>query len=211
MSFPIDTTIPAAGNNPSSDQPRMLQNNVNINGWTTVDHVVGGAAQNGIHLQSSYLNRAIPVTLTNSINSNPSNGIAYVNNATIAGSTFVNDYYYYNGPGVNQSNYPLNCTRAYGLFTGGVLPVLLNGFNITGVNRVSTGIYNISFSQPASGTNYGVQLTAIRASNTFTTAVISSVLIQNPTAITVIFIAVNINSNIVLVDPDRFTVTILGA
>ncbi len=209
MSFPIDTTIPAAGNNPSADQPRMLQNNVNINGWTTVDHVVGGANQNGIHLQSSYVNRAIPITLTNAINSNASNGISYVKNSAIAGSTFVNDYYYYNGPGANQSNYPLNCVRAQGFFTGGVGPALQNGFNITGVNRASVGVYNISFSQPASGTNYGYQITAFRPTANGT-GVICTVVNQVATAITVQFLGINSVGFNQLVDPTTFTVTILG-
>ena len=49
MSFPIDTTIPAAPNDPADDQPLMLQNFQNINSYVSEDHVAPGATNNGKH------------------------------------------------------------------------------------------------------------------------------------------------------------------
>lgn len=215
MSFPIDITIPAAGNNPSNDQPKMLQNNINTNGYLTVDHVDPGATQNGIHKQSSYLSQATITTLVNPvITPNVSNGIAYVHNNTAApanftnaGSTFSNEYYYFNGAGANQSTYPLNLVRAYALIT--TPNTITNGFNITGVVKGSVGIYAVSFSQPASGTNYGVLITPIRPTGS-NTVVIPTVTLQNVSAIQITFLGISPSSSAGLVDPTAFTVAILG-
>jgi hypothetical protein len=49
MSFPINTNIPAAGNDPADDQPLMQQNYANINSFLAVDHVEAGAVNNGYH------------------------------------------------------------------------------------------------------------------------------------------------------------------
>jgi len=49
MSFPINTTIPAASHYPGNDQPGMQQNFLNINGFLGVDHVSPGATNDGYH------------------------------------------------------------------------------------------------------------------------------------------------------------------
>lgn len=49
MSFPFNTTIPAANNNPSDDQPIMQQNNVSSYGILNVDHVTYGLTNAGTH------------------------------------------------------------------------------------------------------------------------------------------------------------------
>lgn len=51
MSFTFDNTIPAANNNPSSDQPLMLQNNVSIQAILGVDHITFNQSNGGQHLQ----------------------------------------------------------------------------------------------------------------------------------------------------------------
>ena len=51
MSFTFNNTIPAAGNNPSADQPIMLSNNVAIQGILGVDHITFNQSNGGQHLQ----------------------------------------------------------------------------------------------------------------------------------------------------------------
>jgi len=54
MSFPINTGVPAANNNPSVDQQPMQDNFVSINSWGAIDHVGYGVSTNaGKHLQVS--------------------------------------------------------------------------------------------------------------------------------------------------------------
>lgn len=47
----FDPTIPFANNSPSSDQPKMLANNVSTNGILAVDHIGFNAGYGGNHLQ----------------------------------------------------------------------------------------------------------------------------------------------------------------
>jgi hypothetical protein len=205
MSFPINTAIPASGNNPSNDQPEMLQNNLNINSYLTVDHVEAGANQNGIHLQSSYVARTTPANLINAINGNTSNGIAYVNSAA------NNDYYYYNGPAANQSNYPLNLIRAHGYFTvsGGAV-TLINGFNMNPVVTYSgVGQYAVFFTQPAGATSYGYLLSAQDVPSVGGGDVRSSVTTSHPpNGVNLEFTKRQGGSNF-FYDPISFTLTIL--
>ena len=60
MSFPINTGIPAAPNNPADDQPIMRQNYANISGFLAVDHVAPGTINDGYHQQVHLLNEAAP-------------------------------------------------------------------------------------------------------------------------------------------------------
>jgi hypothetical protein len=207
MSFPINTTIPAAGNSPSNDQPLMLQNNININSYVSVDHIVPGATLNGFHGQSSYVAQPTITTLANGTNFQNSSGIAYVNSTNVGGATFVNDYYYFNGNGINQSTYPLNSIRAYALIT--TPTTITNGFNVTLVVKGGVGIYAVAFSQPASGTNYGVLVTAIRPTGS-NTVVIPTVTLQNAGSIQITFVGVAPSIAAALIDPTAFTVAILG-
>lgn len=60
MSFPINTQIPNAPNDPADDQPEMKKNFVNINSFLKVDHVDPGAANNGYHKQIHMSNQSAP-------------------------------------------------------------------------------------------------------------------------------------------------------
>ena len=51
MTFTFNNAIPAAGNNPSSDQPDMLQNNISNALIWDVDHYGFGVANGGTHLR----------------------------------------------------------------------------------------------------------------------------------------------------------------
>lgn len=60
MTYPIDTTIPNAPNDPADDQPKMKDNFNNINSYLSVDHIVPGAVNNGYHKQVHLINEAAP-------------------------------------------------------------------------------------------------------------------------------------------------------
>lgn len=79
MSFPINTGIPAAGNDPADDQPEMLKNFNNINGFLSVDHIAPGTTNNGYHQQVHLINEAAPGL-------NGANGVLYSN--TIGSSSY---------------------------------------------------------------------------------------------------------------------------
>lgn len=54
MSYPIDTTIPAANNFPGDDQPKIQANFASINGYLSVDHVNPGDTNNGFHKKVTF-------------------------------------------------------------------------------------------------------------------------------------------------------------
>jgi hypothetical protein len=61
MTFPINTAIPAAGNNPSADQPPMQVNFANIAGFLGVDLTAPGTAGAGQHNQVTFtINQSAP-------------------------------------------------------------------------------------------------------------------------------------------------------
>jgi hypothetical protein len=64
MAFPFNFGIPAANNNPSSDQPIMQQNNVSSYGILSVDHVTYGLTNAGTHktvtFEGTSLNPMLP-------------------------------------------------------------------------------------------------------------------------------------------------------
>lgn len=61
MSYPIDTSIPAANNDPADDQPIMKDNYSNISNFLSVDHIAPGTANNGYHSQVHFsANQAAP-------------------------------------------------------------------------------------------------------------------------------------------------------
>lgn len=62
MTYPINTTIPAAGNNPSLDQQPMMQNFANINSYLGVDHTTPGTNPgDGQHNQVTFhINQSAP-------------------------------------------------------------------------------------------------------------------------------------------------------
>jgi hypothetical protein len=58
--FPINTTIPAAANDPADDQPQMLTNNSNINQWIKIDHEDPSTNLAGYHKPVHMVNATPP-------------------------------------------------------------------------------------------------------------------------------------------------------
>lgn len=143
MSFPINTGIPAANNDPADDQPIMQQNFANISGFLSVDHVAPGTSLTaGYHQQVHLLNESAP-GLGNA------NGVLYANLAAAQSWPF-----WQNALGSLQLAGPTTAAANNGtvLITGGI--ILKWGF----VNSVaSTG--SVAFSPVFPTSCFMVQLT----------------------------------------------------
>ena len=60
MTFSFNTNVPAAGHDPSIDQPDMLTNNQAINNLIAVDHITFNATGGGQHLQVTFNGNNVP-------------------------------------------------------------------------------------------------------------------------------------------------------
>lgn len=201
-SFTFDDGIPAANNNPSNDQPKMLQNNISTKALIAVDHVTfdstgsgGAGASGGQHLKVTYNDKFAPGAQTDPIS------ISYTKNGTA--SPFA-DLYFKN----QNATYLLNGLRAFCVFTATTTAgaqTILNGINVTSVVKsIAPGvtIYTINLTTNAtSGTNF---IPIITFSNTFGTSLFGYSLTRAANTLTLTF------SNSFLVNlPQDISVSIL--
>lgn len=130
--FAYITGIPATNNNPSDDQPDMLNNNDNGALIWETDHIGFNAPNGGLHQQSSYpafSSGIVPV------GNDPNEGSVAYPAAGVADPTIA-QYYFRN---VN-STLPLSCIKAFLTFANpnAVLPsVPFTGFNIDSVSSTN--------------------------------------------------------------------------
>jgi len=148
MSIAYNTGIPAANNNPSTDQPNMLINTNSINTWVAVDHIgfnVGGSQVSGQHAQVTY-NAPLGA------NPNQTSPIASLYTKTDSGATqlfFQND----NGASfVRQMSFATPTNLVNGGTAGGTLYKIPLGFlGITiyaGETASFSGTRTVIFSTP---------------------------------------------------------------
>lgn len=155
MSFAFNNQIPAANNNPSVDQPVMLQNNVSNQGIWTVDHVGFNASNGGQHQWTQFpITSTFPTPPTPSAMSSvayPTGGIAQ---PSIAQYAFQN----------SQNTFFVNLIKAYGFATPSGI-INNQSMNVSSISRQSAGIYNVTLTPNAvvGGTNFGVLATAFCA------------------------------------------------
>jgi hypothetical protein len=158
--FPFSTTIPAAGNNPSNDQPIMLANNQSNASIWNVDHVGFGSAgsagtSGGQHLQVSFNGKNVPIAPTDPLS------VLYTNSGT---ASTVSQMFFRNQNG----NISVSSACAFGIFQGrstNGAATQINGNNVASVTRTVIG----------SSKAYQVVLTAgIVTSTTFGVLVTSS-------------------------------------
>lgn len=197
MSFTFSTTIPAAANNPSVDQPDMLQNNVATNGILAVDHITFNALGGGEHKQVTFNSKNVPVAQTDP------KSVLYTNNITVAtatntisASTIANVFFR------NQSAiFPVSMIRAFGAFDGAGNP--LNTWNMS-CTRLGAGQYDITLATGAvTGVNFSVQ---VSSTSTNTQTFIDHV--YNINAMTgVILVQFGIR-NVNFFDPNQFSVLV---
>lgn len=150
MSFTFSTTVPAAPNNPSVDQPDMLQNNVATNGILAVDHITFNASNGGTHQQMH-----MPAfTNPSAINGGVSDGSVIYSAAGVADTARAQIYY----KNAFNLQIPLSLIKAYGCFdTAGTS---LNTMNLS--SSAFSGVSGYTLTMPANivtGTNYGVLIT----------------------------------------------------
>lgn len=152
MSFTFSTTIPAAANNPSVDQPDMLQNNVATNGIIAIDHITFNALGGGQHKQVTFNGKNIPAAQTDPQSTLYTNNITVATgNNTTSASTVANMFFR------NQSAiFPISMIRAFGAFDAAGNP--LNSWNMS-CTRTSEGKYDITLATTAvTGVNFLVLL-----------------------------------------------------
>ncbi len=148
--FNYNYNIPAANNNPSSDQPLMLENYQSINDLVAVDHVGFEVANGGQHKQVTFNATASPSAPTDPIS------VLYTANDS---STHPNQYFKN-----SQATFLLSGVKAFGVFTAGagtgnVTP--LNSYNIsTTITKPTATRYVITLNSNAvTGNNVIVMIT----------------------------------------------------
>jgi hypothetical protein len=150
MSFTFNTGIPAANNNPSADQPLMLQNNISTNAILSVDHVTFNSTLGGTHKQVTFTSKNTPAGLPTDPTSivYTANGVS----STVSQLLFANQ----------NANFPLSSIRAFGTFTAAVgaivPPVMYNVVSITGAVVGPNTNFTIPLTAGATNTNNPVVL-----------------------------------------------------
>ncbi len=102
--FTFNTGIPAAGNNPSNDQPIMQANNVADAGIWNVDHVGFNQNNGGRHLQVTFNSKNTPGVQTDPIST------LYTANGSVSS---VAELFYKN----QNATFPISAIRAWALCT----------------------------------------------------------------------------------------------
>jgi len=181
MSFTFNTGIPASNNNPSSDQPIMLTNNVSTDAILAVDHVSfnstgsgGAGASGGQHLRVTYNSKttpapAAPVDPISIAYTADATSAAAVPTAISSASAVAQNFL------INQNGtYPLTSIKAFGIFT--VTPALVTfapdmAFNVVNITKPgpSAQIYVINLvSGVVVGTTVVPFITSTSNANIFT-------------------------------------------
>lgn len=155
--FTFNNAVPAAGNNPSIDQPDMLTNNVSEDGILAIDHVSFNTNDGGTHKQVNFINKFVQPAQTD-----PSS-VLY----TVSGTASTKaDMRFKNENGI----FPVNALRAYGSYV--VLAgsaAFVDSFNVT---RTSTATVT-TITMPAgitTGTSFTI-LAFITDNNSITYAI----------------------------------------
>ena len=153
--FTFDSGIPFAQNNPSSDQPKMLANNIANEGIWDIDHIGFNSNNGGTHLQTSFEGFSSGVLLagTPSSTAYPAAGVA---DATRA------DYYFKNSAGI----FLLNAIRAFA-FVDGATGAILNSqsINVASIVRNSAGNYSVTLTANAvSSASFAVLVSSTKTS-----------------------------------------------
>jgi hypothetical protein len=151
MTFPINTGIPAASNDPSNDQPGMQTNFANIAGLMAVDHTSQGTTGAGTHKQVTFNTKNAAGAQTD-----PASTV-YTGNGT---ASSVAQLFFRN----QNRIFHLSPIRAWGYAnTAGI--IASQSFNITSVIRkvgFPTGVFTITMTGGAtSSANYAVLVSAV--------------------------------------------------
>ncbi len=183
MTFTYNDGVPAANNNPSNDQPIMLQNAQAIGGILSVDHIGFNQNFGGKHLQVNFPSQTYPTISAPSGNASiafPKAGTA----STTAQLMFQN----------SLITTQLSAIRAWAFCSGAGAIIASQSVNVATVARTAgfpEGGYTITLTPGAvTGTNFAILVTAslgpgpaflntyssynITGANTFTIEVVRS-------------------------------------
>lgn len=196
MTFTFNTTIPAAQNNPSNDQPIMLSNNVATNGILNVDHITFNEANGGQHKQVTFNNKNVPGSQTDP------QSVLYTNSGT---ASTISQLFFKN----QNAILPVSLIAAYAQCSGSSVNGAIvpnNQFNISSVSRTAAGQYQVTLlANVTTGTNYGIIVTSNNVSLTSLTNIIANYTISSATVFNLIF-----NSKgVAVTDPTNFTFIVL--
>lgn len=197
MSFTFSTTVPAAPDNPSVDQPDMLQNNVAINGILAVDHITFNLLGGGQHKQVTFNGKNVPGAQTDPQSTLYTNNVTATGTNTASAST-VSSAYFRN----QNAIYPISMVRAFGAFDAG--GTSLNTWNMS-ATRTAAGKFNITLATNAvTGFNYLVLL-----SNTGNNA---NTFLDQTYSINTITGQINVQfgvRNVNFFDPNQFSILVM--
>lgn len=193
MVYPINTTVPAAPNDPLDDVEPMRTNFANISSYLAVDHVAAGATTAGYHKRITFdaLGSIVaPSGFQSSVFTSASLANASAPNVVFQNAT---------NAGINNI---LNCVRGFGIFQGRSTNgacTLLNGVGISAV-RNATGDYTVTINAGLlASANYLVQVTS-------NSAIICGYSISGSTTCGLTFKALSTGS---ATDPTDFSVSFL--
>lgn len=149
MSFTFNTTIPNANNDPSEDQPIMLQNNISNNAILAVDHISYNTANGGTHKYVQFKSIQAPGAPAGTES----------NIQVVAGVANTNPQLIFQN---SNASFPVSLIRAYAVFTavpaGSV--TILNSYNVDSIvkNGAATTITVTLTADCTTGNNIGVLL-----------------------------------------------------
>ena len=134
-SFSFNTAIPANPNNPSNDQPDMLQNNVATDGILAVNHISFNALNGGQHTRIDFnVDPGFPYTPPGP----PFNPSLFVKNPA-GGPATPPELFYYAGTAAQTSGQYTSASNGSTMLLGGII---IKWFTITAL--VNTNDYLLS-------------------------------------------------------------------
>lgn len=195
MSFPINTGIPDAPNDPADDQPLMKGNFSNINSYLQIDHVTAGAPGNGFHKQVTFFSENVPI-------GSPTDPTSILFTAPGIASTIAQLEYQ------NQNLVlPLSVMKAWALANVGGI-VAAQSFNVASIVKppLTTGIYNVTLSaNSVTGTNFSVFVTPMSAPS----IIIWTISITGALTFTITFFRIITGGTFAAIDPTSFSFQVL--
>lgn len=171
MTFIFRNDIPAAANNPSDDQPKMLTNNISTEAILAVDHISFNAANGGNHLQTHFPLFSSPTV----VNGSGTQGSVAYPAAGVADPARA-QYYFKN----DNTNLILSSIRAFGSFIVNIATVtFINSFNCASIAIVPGPTATVTFiANCITGNNYVVLCTTNSAITAINYNIISSTSLQ---------------------------------
>jgi len=198
-SFTFNPNIPAAANNPSNDQPDMLQNNMSTNSLLAVDHVSFNTNNGGQHLQ-------VTLPATTYVVPGAQTGNASVIYPNEGETVTAAQLYYVN----SQATIQLSAIRAWAFCDSAGAIQNNQAVNIASIVHAGTGIFNVTLTTNAvSSAQFAIIVSSAQyAFNATTRPPVSTSTITGTGTFTLNFFTLNL-SPVQPVDPLFFSFLVL--